>query len=125
MGLTAFAEAEVDVAVVEVGLGGRLDATNVVDPLVSVVTNVGMDHMQFLGDELTLIAAEKAGIAKPGVPLVTAVREPELLDVVREHAEAAGAPLVPVSVDEMLDTLLEWDRTSVTLRTSVAAGSAG
>ncbi len=116
VGLTAFAEAAVDVAVVEVGLGGRLDATNVVRPLVSVLTNVGMDHMQFLGTELTGIAAEKAGIAKRGVPLVTAVSQPELRAIVRERARAQGAPLVEVTASELGAVILEPERTSTEVR---------
>ena len=101
VGLTAFAEANVDAAVVEVGLGGRLDSTNVVVPVVSVLTNVGMDHMQFLGDDLRQIASEKAGIAKPGVPLVTAVQSADLLDVIRSRASSVGAPLTTVSDSEI------------------------
>lgn len=65
-----FAEEQVDIAVIEVGLGGRLDSTNVITPLVSVITNIGMDHMRFLGNTIPQIAAEKAGIIKPGVPVV-------------------------------------------------------
>ena len=115
MGLTAFAEANVDVAVVEVGLGGRLDSTNVVMPVVSVLTNVGMDHMQFLGDDLRLIASEKAGIAKPGVPLVTAVQSPDLLDIIRSRASIVGAPLTTVSETEIVHTTLAADHTSVSV----------
>ncbi|NIP80760.1 MAG: bifunctional folylpolyglutamate synthase/dihydrofolate synthase, partial [Gemmatimonadetes bacterium] len=68
--------AAVDIAVVEVGMGGRLDSTNVVTPDVVVITNVAMDHAQYLGDDLATIAAEKAGIIKPGVPVVTAESDP-------------------------------------------------
>ena len=70
MAFEYFAREKVDYAIVEVGLGGRLDATNVITPLVSVITNIGLDHTQFLGDTLTSIAHEKAGIIKPGVPVV-------------------------------------------------------
>ncbi|MEX0980394.1 MAG: Mur ligase family protein [Gemmatimonadota bacterium] len=86
----------VDVAVVEVGLGGRLDATNVIHPLVSAVTNVALDHAEYLGTDLASIAGEKAAIAKPGVPLLTCVREPELLDVFRRTAEERGASFHPM-----------------------------
>ena len=65
-----FAAQQVDIAVVEVGMGGRLDSTNVITPLLSIITNIGFDHTQFLGDTLPKIAAEKAGIIKPHVPVV-------------------------------------------------------
>lgn len=87
-----FALMEVDVAVVEVGLGGRLDSTNVVHPLVSAITNVAFDHHEYLGDTLEAIAEEKAGIIKPGVPVVTAETDPGLLGIFRARARAVGAP---------------------------------
>lgn len=83
-----FAEEKVDVAVIEVGMGGRLDSTNVITPLVSVITNIGFDHVQFLGNTLEAIAYEKAGIIKPNIPVVigeyTAETEPVFLDKVKE-----------------------------------------
>ncbi|WP_159881148.1 bifunctional folylpolyglutamate synthase/dihydrofolate synthase [Paenibacillus puerhi] len=75
-----------DFVVWETGMGGRLDSTNVVTPLVSVITNIGHDHMEFLGDSLALIAGEKAGIIKAGVPVITAVDQPEALAVIEEKA---------------------------------------
>jgi dihydrofolate synthase / folylpolyglutamate synthase len=72
-----FEKEEVDIAVIEVGMGGRLDSTNVIIPEVSVITNIGFDHMQFLGDTLPKIAEEKAGIIKPGVPVVISTKQPE------------------------------------------------
>jgi dihydrofolate synthase / folylpolyglutamate synthase len=87
------AEAGVDIAVVEVGLGGRLDATNVVRPEVAAVTNVALEHTDYLGDTLEKIAAEKAGIFKRGVPAVTGEQRPEVRAVLAAAAEAAGAPL--------------------------------
>jgi dihydrofolate synthase / folylpolyglutamate synthase len=72
-----FAKEQVDISVIEVGMGGRLDSTNVVMPEVSVITNIGYDHMQFLGNTLPLIAAEKAGIIKPKVPVVISQKQPE------------------------------------------------
>lgn len=87
-----FAEEQVDAACVEVGLGGRLDATNVVRPQVTAVTNVAFDHQEYLGDTLQEIAREKAGIFKPGVPVATAERRPAVLEVLRRRAEEAGAP---------------------------------
>lgn len=89
----AFARADVEVTVVEVGLGGRLDATNVVDPEVSVVTNVSMDHADHLGATLPEIAREKAGIIKPGVPLVTAETDPRCLEVFEAVARERGAEI--------------------------------
>ncbi|MCC6398504.1 MAG: bifunctional folylpolyglutamate synthase/dihydrofolate synthase [Bacteroidetes bacterium] len=80
-----FADKQVDVAVIETGLGGRLDATNVVMPLVSIITNIGLDHREILGDSIRRIAREKAGIIKPGTPLVT-MAEGEALDVIRAAA---------------------------------------
>jgi dihydrofolate synthase/folylpolyglutamate synthase len=88
-----FHEAKVDIAVIEVGLGGRLDPTNVVTPLVSVITALGMDHMAYLGDTLEKIAGEKAGIVKPGVPVVLYPARQEAEAVVRAAAEERGAPL--------------------------------
>ena len=89
-----FAEAGVEVAVVEVGLGGRLDATNVVEPLGAAVTGVAWDHADYLGDTLEAIAREKAGIWKRGVPASVGRIAPELEPVFREAAAARGAPLV-------------------------------
>ncbi|KAI9024768.1 Mur ligase [Hyaloraphidium curvatum] len=89
-----FADERVDVAVVEVGLGGRLDATNVVDPLVSVITAIGMDHMAQLGNTVELIAGEKAGIIKPGKPVVLGPQffgGQKVVDVVLEAAKKVGA----------------------------------
>jgi len=76
-----FAREKVDIAVIEVGLGGRLDSTNIITPLLSVITNIGWDHMNILGDTLQLIAAEKAGIIKPNVPVIIGERQPEVEDI--------------------------------------------
>jgi dihydrofolate synthase / folylpolyglutamate synthase len=84
----------VDIAVVEVGLGGRLDSTNVITPLVSVVTKIALEHTDYLGADLASIAREKAGIAKPGVPFVTGERDPAVQRVLREEAERRGASRV-------------------------------
>lgn len=86
-------------AVVEAGMGGRLDATNVVDPSLTVITNVARDHVSFLGADLEEIATEKAGIIKPGVPLVTAARG-RALDVIEGKARAVDAPLTVVAEQE-------------------------
>lgn len=82
-----FAARGVEIAVVEVGLGGRLDSTNVVQPLVSAITKIERDHMKYLGDSLELIAGEKAGIAKPGVPFVIGETDPALVEVLRREAQ--------------------------------------
>lgn len=87
-----FAEQECDVVIWETGLGGRLDATNIVTPLASVITNVQFDHEKWLGETLEAIAGEKAGIIKPGVPVITAATDPAL-GVIRAAAEKLGAPL--------------------------------
>ena len=96
LSLLYFAEREVDLAVVEVGLGGRLDGTNVVRPAVSVVTHVGLDHTDLLGETLPEIAREKAGIAKPGVPLLHAVEDPGARDALEAEAARRGAPVEDV-----------------------------
>ncbi len=88
-----FAEAAPDLCVIEVGLGGRLDATNVITPLLSVITTLGIDHARVLGDSLELIAAEKAGIIKPGVPVVVAPQPEGPAAVVAEIAAERRAPL--------------------------------
>jgi dihydrofolate synthase/folylpolyglutamate synthase len=87
-----FAEQRVDIAVLEVGMGGRLDATNVVTPCVSVITTVSRDHQEFLGSTLGQIAAEKAGIIKPGVPAVCGVSGGEAFSVIKKRAEELEAP---------------------------------
>jgi len=91
IGLADFAARGVDVAVVEVGLGGRLDATNVLVPLVSVVTKIAREHTDYLGPDLAGIAREKAGIAKPGVPFVTGEPAPAIRSVLVAEAERRGA----------------------------------
>ncbi|MGQ9497902.1 MAG: bifunctional folylpolyglutamate synthase/dihydrofolate synthase [Desulfotomaculales bacterium] len=93
-----FREARVDIAVVETGLGGRLDATNIIVPEVAVITNVSLDHTAYLGDSVASVAREKAGIIKPGVPVVTAA-EGAALGVIRHRCETLGAPLYVVGKD--------------------------
>ena len=97
----AFAEARVDVAVVETGLGGRVDATNVVRPLVTVVTHLGLDHADRLGGTAESIAREKAGILKPGVRAVLAPNETRVARVVETRASRIGAPLRKVSQSDV------------------------
>ncbi|MEJ5314022.1 MAG: folylpolyglutamate synthase/dihydrofolate synthase family protein [Anaerolinea sp.] len=99
MAFLYFARQECQVAVIEVGLGGRLDATNVVTPTVSVITSLSMDHMNVLGDTLAKIAFEKAGIIKPGKPVVTSPQLPEAMAVLEEVARERGSELFKVGQD--------------------------
>ena len=89
-----FAAEQVDVAVVEVGLGGRLDSTNIITPLVSLITNISYDHQAMLGNTLPEIAAEKAGIIKPGVPVVVSQSQTEVASVFEAKAQQEGSPLL-------------------------------
>ncbi|MFC4872010.1 bifunctional folylpolyglutamate synthase/dihydrofolate synthase [Negadavirga shengliensis] len=89
-----FAEQKVDYAVVEVGMGGRFDSTNVLVPELSVITSIGMDHIQFLGDRLEKIAFEKAGIIKQGVPVIIGQTHPETMPVFKEVAHCQKAPII-------------------------------
>ena len=96
----AFAEAGVEAAVLEVGLGGRLDATNVSHPAVAVITSISYDHMQLLGDTLALIAREKAGIIKAGAQVVSAPQVPEAMSMIEEVCEGRRAQLIVVGEEE-------------------------
>ncbi len=98
LGCALFADAPVDWAVLECGLGGRLDATNVVAPALSVITPIGLDHAEILGDTLEAIAGEKAGILKSGVPAVIAAQVPAADRVLARIAGAVGAPIEPAAV---------------------------
>ena len=88
-----FLEEQVDIAIIETGLGGRLDSTNVITPELSIITNIGYDHMQLLGDTLPLIASEKAGIIKPHVPVIIGELLPETQPVFEQHAAKLEAPV--------------------------------
>lgn len=99
MAFSAFAQAPVDVAVVEVGLGGRWDATNVVEPAVCVITPIGLDHQNYLGDTIELIAAEKAGIIKPGAIVVVGMQDPRAMEVIKAKADEVGAALLVQGID--------------------------
>ncbi|MFD2934506.1 bifunctional folylpolyglutamate synthase/dihydrofolate synthase [Spirosoma flavum] len=94
MAFDFFAREAVDVALIEVGLGGRLDSTNVITPVVSVITNIGYDHTDILGDTLPQIAGEKAGIIKPGVPVVIGETHSETAGIFRSVAESVTAPIL-------------------------------
>lgn len=89
-----FAEERVDVAVIETGLGGRLDSTNIITPELSVITNIGFDHTEFLGDSLDKIACEKAGIIKPNIPVVVGERHEQTTDVFIAKANEANSPII-------------------------------
>jgi len=99
MAFTYFAEQGVEFAAVEVGLGGRLDATNVLNPIITVITSLSYDHMHLLGESLSDIAREKAGIIKSGIPVVLAPQQSEAERVVESVAEAEGSPLIHVGHD--------------------------
>lgn len=96
LSFVAFARAEVDVAVIEAGIGGRLDGTNVLQPRVSIITNVSLDHTEILGETTALIARDKAGIARPGIPLVSSVRDPAARHEIEDECALVGAPFVSV-----------------------------
>lgn len=92
LSLDYFRSQNCDIAVIETGLGGRLDATNVITPLLSLITNISLEHTQILGDTLELIAAEKAGIIKQGVPIVTAEQKATIQSIFKAKAEELNAP---------------------------------
>ncbi|MCG3149240.1 MAG: Folylpolyglutamate synthase [Verrucomicrobiae bacterium] len=116
MALQYFREQRVEVVVWETGLGGRLDATNIVTPLVAVITNIGFDHMQYLGNTEKEIAGEKAGIIKPGIPVVTAA-EGEALEVIRR----AAGHLTMVTADKSFSPPLLGRHQIINTATAVAA----
>jgi dihydrofolate synthase/folylpolyglutamate synthase len=93
MAFAEFARQGVDVAIIEVGLGGRLDSTNIIRPEASVITNIGYDHTDILGDTLAKIAAEKAGIIKPGVPVIISETQPETQDIFSNTAASVQSPI--------------------------------
>ncbi|VTQ04435.1 bifunctional folylpolyglutamate synthase/dihydrofolate synthase [Sphingobacterium daejeonense] len=93
MAFDYFAKVNVDIAVIEVGLGGRLDSTNIISPELCVITNIGMDHMNILGDTLEQIAGEKAGIIKPNTPVVISERQNEIQQVFIQKAKEGNSPL--------------------------------
>lgn len=111
MAFDYFARQRVDWAVVEVGLGGRLDSTNVIDPVLSVITNISKDHVQFLGDTLPKIAGEKAGIIKAGRPVVIGETQLETTEVFRRKASEVGAPIY--FADQLWQTKLSGQSASM------------
>ncbi|MBW1916874.1 MAG: bifunctional folylpolyglutamate synthase/dihydrofolate synthase, partial [Deltaproteobacteria bacterium] len=99
MALLYFAESQADPIILETGMGGRLDATNIVQPLLTVITNIAMEHQEHLGTNLKSIAFEKAGIIKPGVPLITYARQKRVLALFKTRAQELGAPIYIGGVD--------------------------
>jgi dihydrofolate synthase/folylpolyglutamate synthase len=99
LALNYFAQEKVDFAIIEVGLGGEIDSTNVVTPLVSVITSVGMDHMNYLGEDLSAITKVKAGIIKPNSVVVTAAERPQVIEIIAEKASRLGVKLLRVGED--------------------------
>jgi dihydrofolate synthase/folylpolyglutamate synthase len=117
--LVHFARKDVDVAVMEVGLGGRLDATNVIEPTVSVLGPIGFDHTDILGPDLISIAREKLGIVRPGRPLVCAAQAPEVLTLIRDVAGGQGCRLIEFGRDVQVEILAHGvDGSRVTVRTA-------
>lgn len=109
-----FAKENVDYAVIETGMGGRLDSTNIISPEVCVITNISNDHTQFLGDTLPKIAAEKAGIMKNGVPVVIGEADGEIRKVFEQHAESTGCEIIFSEDSPLLESVKEnksggWD----------------
>jgi dihydrofolate synthase / folylpolyglutamate synthase len=104
MAFTWFQHCHVDVAVIEVGLGGRLDATNIISPVLSVITNIGKDHTEILGDTLERIAAEKAGIIKRRIPVVIGESQPQILHIFNHIAEQHNAPLQIADQEYQIDS---------------------
>lgn len=109
MAFEYFSNKAVDIAIIEVGMGGRLDSTNIITPELSIITNIGLDHTQYLGTTLAAIAAEKAGIIKKGVPVIIGERHPETEQLFQEVAAAKKAPIY--WADSLDDRLLPSDLT--------------
>jgi dihydrofolate synthase/folylpolyglutamate synthase len=119
LALDVFREARVDVAVLEVGLGGRLDATNAVDPIAAAITSVDFDHQQYLGHSLREIATEKAGVIKPRSLVVVGDNPPEVLDVILARAAAQEATAIRATEGVEADVALAHGRTQLRLTTPV------
>ncbi|MGM0582568.1 MAG: bifunctional folylpolyglutamate synthase/dihydrofolate synthase [Bacteroidota bacterium] len=122
MAFDYFAKEDVDIALIEVGMGGRLDCTNVIQPEVSIITQIGLDHQQFLGDTLEEITKEKAGIIKDNIPIVCSVIENELKLIIREVANSKNAPFFDskekykISIKE--ETIPNWKMIAENIKTS-------
>lgn len=121
MGFEIFRRAEIEVAVIEVGLGGRFDATNVITPVAGAITTIGFDHEQHLGNTLEAIAFEKAGIIKPGMKVVAGDLPPGAMTVVRQVAKERGAELIEASRDAVINSTMNDGRARMTIRTPAGA----
>ncbi|MEP7339795.1 MAG: cyanophycin synthetase, partial [Acidobacteriota bacterium] len=110
IGYLHFAECKVDLAVLEVGMGGRLDATNICQPVVTAITPIGFDHQQYLGNTLAEIATEKAGIIKPNIPVVVAPQEEIASQAIVKRAAALNAPLISVPDEFVAEPDVEFGR---------------
>jgi dihydrofolate synthase/folylpolyglutamate synthase len=119
IGFELFRRAHVEVAAIEVGLGGRFDATNVLTPPVGVITSIGLDHQEYLGDTLDAIAFEKAGIVKPGMTLVTGALPAAAIETIRHIASERGARLVEAADGVELERVMDEGRAVVTITTPV------
>jgi dihydrofolate synthase/folylpolyglutamate synthase len=131
MAFDYFARAGVDIGVIEAGLGGRLDSTNVIRPLVAGVTSIGLDHTEYLGSTLEEIASEKAGIFKPGCVAVIGEQDPHIRDLLAERARQAGASRIRIAADEVTigdivvdesgtRCTVEWNGRQISLHTPLA-----
>ncbi len=123
LALCYFVSEQADVVVLEVGMGGRLDSTNVVTPEVSVITNIGLDHQKFLGDTLELIAKEKAGIIKPNIPVVIGETQKEIENIFKSIAEAGNSKIIFADqiCREERQTDLKGDYQSKNMKTAITA----
>jgi dihydrofolate synthase/folylpolyglutamate synthase len=123
MAFEYFAQKKVDIAIIEVGLGGRFDSTNIISPEVSLITNIGLDHMDILGDTLSKIAYEKAGIIKEGIPVVVSEYQKEISEVFENIAKAKNSKLVfaSKSIEVEFDTSLLGNYQSKNIKGVVAA----
>lgn len=110
LALRYFAEQDCELVIWETGMGGRLDATNIVTPLASVITNVQYDHQKWLGEKREEIAFEKAGIIKPGIPVITAATAPEALEVIRRVARENHSPLAEITPESLDDPFIASTR---------------
>ena len=123
MALLWFAESDLDLVILETGLGGRLDATNVVTPLVSVITSISMDHEAYLGTTITEVAGEKAGIVKANVPVIAAKGRQEVEDVLIRAAAGRNAPLYLLGRDFFYEGASNEDWSWSPLETSLGEAS--
>ena len=113
-----FARRKVDIAIIEVGLGGKLDATNVIQPLCGVITSISLDHQQYLGNTIRKIAAEKAGIIKKGIPVISGCGDPDAVEVVRRRAKAVKTTLLELGHELLVqNTRMRGGRAMMDLQT--------